>query len=103
MWQLQSCPEPEDGSQSHGDPWRPEAALSREAGVGATGKRGGPGAALPFVLIWNLYAGVPGPQGTDSGPRAHLERGCEPTGGANSLTPRLVTLNFLLGSLKRAP
>jgi hypothetical protein len=31
--------------------------------------------------------GVPGLQGTDSGPRAHLRRGYEPTGGANVSFP----------------
>jgi hypothetical protein len=79
----------------------PRAALSQEEGVGVTGRRGGPGAALPFVLTWSLYAEVPGLQGTDSGPRAHLRRGCKPAGGVNSSVPRLVTLNCLLGSLKR--
>jgi hypothetical protein len=58
--------------------------------------------ASPFVLTWNLYAGVPGLQGTDSGPRAHLGRGCEPAGGANFLAPRSVILIFLLGSRRRA-
>jgi hypothetical protein len=32
------------------------------------GTRGGPGAALPFILTWSLYAGVPSLQGTDRGP-----------------------------------
>jgi hypothetical protein len=36
-------------------------------------------------MTWSLYTGVPGPQGTDSGPRAHPGRGCEPAGGANTL------------------
>jgi hypothetical protein len=48
----------------------------------------------PFVLTWNLYAGVPGLQGTDSGPRGHLRRGSEPAGGANFLAPRSVILIF---------
>jgi hypothetical protein len=30
-----------------------------------------------------LYAGVPGLQGTDGGPRTHLRGGYEPLGGAN--------------------
>jgi hypothetical protein len=76
----------------------PGAALSREVGARATGTRGGPRAALPFVLTWSLYVGVPGPQGTNSGHRAHLGRGCEPADGANSSAPRSVILNFLLGS-----
>jgi hypothetical protein len=42
----------------------------------------------PFVLIRNLYAGVPGLQGTDSGPWAHLGRGSEPVVGPTSLFPR---------------
>jgi hypothetical protein len=39
-----------------------------------------------------------GLQGTDNGPRVHLGRGCEPTGGAKSSVPHSVILNFLLGS-----
>jgi hypothetical protein len=56
----------------------------------------------PFVLTWNLYAGVPGLQGTDSGPQAHLGRGCEPAGGAKFSVPRSVILIFLLGSRRYA-
>jgi hypothetical protein len=62
----------------------PEATPSQETRAGATGTHAGPGAApsqgagagalghvgtrtaLSFVLTWSLYAGVPGPQGTDS-------------------------------------
>jgi hypothetical protein len=55
-------------------------------GTGDAGTRDGPGAALPFVLTWSLYAGVPGPQGTDSGPQAHPGRGYEPAGGANIIS-----------------
>jgi hypothetical protein len=50
--------------------------------------------ASPFVLTWNLYAGVTGLQGTDSGPRAHHGRGSEPTGGANISFPALLFWNF---------
>jgi hypothetical protein len=57
--------------------------------------------ASPFVLTWNLYAGVPGLQGADSGPRPHLGRGCEPAGGANFSAPRSIILIFLLGSRRR--
>jgi hypothetical protein len=64
----------------------PGAALRWEAGTGAVGTRGSPGAALPFVLTQSLYAGLPGPQGTDSGPRAHPGRGCKPVGVANILS-----------------
>jgi hypothetical protein len=40
-----------------------------------------------------LYLDVPGPHGTDSGPRAHLGRGNEPAAGANYSAPaRLSTL-----------
>jgi hypothetical protein len=35
-----------------------------------------------------LVRRVPGLQGTDSGPRAHLRRSSEPVGGANILFPR---------------
>jgi hypothetical protein len=41
-----------------------------------------------------LYAGVPGLQDADRGPRAHLRRDSEPAGGANFSTPRLVILSF---------
>jgi hypothetical protein len=54
--------------------------------------------ALLLVLTLSLYVGVPGLQGTDSGPRAYLGRGCEPTGGVNSSTPRSIILNILHGS-----
>jgi hypothetical protein len=39
---------------------------------------------LSFILTWSLYAGISGIQGTDSGPRAHPGRGCEPVGGPAS-------------------
>jgi hypothetical protein len=42
----------------------------------------------------SLYAGVPGPQGTDSGPQAHLRRSNEIAGGANISFPRLAFLRF---------
>jgi hypothetical protein len=45
--------------------------------------------------------GVPGPQGTDSGPRVHLGRGCEPAGGANILFPRSLSESLCAGILKR--
>jgi hypothetical protein len=61
----------------------PGAALSREASARAAGTCGGPGAGLPFVFTWSLYAGVPSPQGTDNGSQALPGRGCEPAGGAN--------------------
>jgi hypothetical protein len=53
--------------------------------------------ALNFVLNWSLYVGVPGPQGTDSGPRAHPGRGCEPVGGANILFPCSLSESCTLG------
>jgi hypothetical protein len=46
----------------------------------------------------SLYVGVPGLQDTDSGTRAHLGRGYEPIGGANSLTPHSVIFNFYFGN-----
>jgi hypothetical protein len=57
--------------------------------------------ASPFALTWNLYAEVPDLQSTDSGPRAHLERGCEPAGGANFSALRSIILIFLLCSRRR--
>jgi hypothetical protein len=48
-----------------------------------------------------LYTGVPGSQGTDSGPWAHLGRGCEPAGGANILSPRSLSESLCAGILKR--
>jgi hypothetical protein len=45
--------------------------------------------------------GVPGPQGIDSGPRAHLGRGCEPAGGANILSPRSLSESLCVGILKQ--
>jgi hypothetical protein len=84
----------EVGAGAPGTRGAPGATLHREVDAGAMGTCGSPGTALPFVLIWSLYAGVSDPQGTDSGPRAHPERGCEPTGRANSSTPRSVILNF---------
>jgi hypothetical protein len=50
--------------------------------------------ALLIVLTSSLYAGVPIFYDVDRGPRAHLERGCEPTGGANFSTSRSVILSF---------
>jgi hypothetical protein len=49
----------------------------------------------PYLDL-KLVCGVPGLQGTDRGPRAHLGRGSEPTGGANSSVPHRVILNLLL-------
>jgi hypothetical protein len=48
-----------------------------------------------------LVRGVPGPQDTDNGPRAHPGRGCEPTGGANILSPRSLSESLYVGILKR--
>jgi hypothetical protein len=48
-----------------------------------------------------LYAGVHDPQGTDSGPRAHPGRGCEPAGGANILSRRSLSESLYVGILKR--
>jgi hypothetical protein len=103
----------------------PRATSGWEAGAGAAGTRGGPGAAPSrevraravgtcgspraapnlevgaVVLTRSLYVGVPGPQGTDSGPWAHLERGCEPTGGANILSLCSLSESLYVGILKR--
>jgi hypothetical protein len=53
---------------------------------------------LLLVLNLSLDAGIPSLQGTDSGLQTDLGGGCEPTGGAKFSAPRLITLNFLLGS-----
>jgi hypothetical protein len=45
--------------------------------------------------------GVLGPQGTDSGPRAHLGRGYEPAGGGNILSPRNLSESLCVGIPKR--
>jgi hypothetical protein len=48
--------------------------------------------ALLLTVVWILYAGVPGLQGTDSGPWAHLRRGREPAGGAKIFFPCAILL-----------
>jgi hypothetical protein len=59
---------------------------------------------LFLVLDLSVYVGVPGLQGTDSGPRAHLGRGCEPAGGANTSFPRSAFLKLDLDNhLSRGP
>jgi hypothetical protein len=45
--------------------------------------------------------GVPGPQGTDSGPRAHPGSGCKPAGGANILSSRSLSESLYFGIPKR--
>jgi hypothetical protein len=70
----------------------------------ATGTRGSFGAALSWeaaAVVLSLYAGVLGPQGTDSGLWAHLGRGCEPAGGANILSPRSLSESLCAGILKQ--
>jgi hypothetical protein len=59
-------------------------------------------ARLASCLDLELVRGVSGLQGAARGPRVHLGRGCEPTGGANFSAPRSVILMFLLGSRRRA-
>jgi hypothetical protein len=53
---------------------------------------------MSLVLTWSLYTGVSGLHGINSGPRAHLGGGCEPTGGANFLVHCSVKLKFSLSS-----
>jgi hypothetical protein len=53
-----------------------------------------------LVLTYSLYVGVPGLQGADRGPWAHLRRRYEPASGDFS-TPHSVILIFLLGSRRR--
>jgi hypothetical protein len=60
-------------------------------------------ARLAPCLDLELVCGVPGLQGTDRGPRAHLGTGCEPASGANFSAPRSVILNFLLCNRRRVP
>jgi hypothetical protein len=43
-----------------------------------------------------MYAGVPGLQGTDSGPQAHHGGDSEPTGGANIFFSHVVFLELSL-------
>jgi hypothetical protein len=89
MWWPRSCPEPlghvvapelpraarahggPGAVPSHGGTWRPRSCPESGAGARAAGTPGGLGAALSreagaIVLTWSLYAGVPGPQGTDN-------------------------------------
>jgi hypothetical protein len=56
---------------------------------------------LSFILTRSLYMRVPGLQGTDSGPRAHPRRGCEPAGGASILS-RAAFLSFVRWDFKAA-
>jgi hypothetical protein len=77
------APELGAGARAAGTRGNLEATLNREAGA--------------VVLTWSLYARVPGPQGTDSGSRAHLGRGCEPRVGPTSF-PRAIFLSlYVLG------
>jgi hypothetical protein len=85
MWHPRSCLEPGTGARAVGTRGSFGAALSQEAGA----------------IVLSLYAGVPGPQGTDSGPRAHLRRGCEPAGGANILFLRNLSESLCVGISKR--
>jgi hypothetical protein len=86
-WRPRSCPEPGAEARAVGTPAGLGAALSREAGA--------------VFLTWSLYVGVPGPQGTDSGPWAHRWRGCELAGGANILFPRNLSESLCVGIPKQ--
>jgi hypothetical protein len=82
-WWPRSCPESGVGARAAERHGGLEAAPSREAGA--------------IVLTWSLYAEVPGPQGTDSGPQAHPRRGYEPAGGPTTF-PRAAFLSlYVLG------
>jgi hypothetical protein len=94
---------------THGSPG---AAPSREAGAVTVGIRGSPGVnprpggrSRSHCLDLKLVCGVPDTQGTNSGPRAHPRRGCEPTGGANIPFPcslsKSCTLGFRSGGAAR--
>jgi hypothetical protein len=75
-----AIPGREVGARAVGARGGPGAASSREAGAGAAGTCGSPEAvpsweAGSYCLDFMLVRGVPGPQATDSGPRAHPGRG----------------------------
>jgi hypothetical protein len=86
-WRPRSCPEPGGGSRSRGDTWQPQSCPQ-------SGDRS-------HCLDLMLVRGVPSPQDTDNGPRAHPGRGCKPTGGANILSPRNLSESLYVGILKR--
>jgi hypothetical protein len=115
-------PEPGTGARAVGTHGGPGAALSWERkpeprghmaspelprdgnGARAARTRGSFGATLSqeaAAIVLSLDAGVPDPQGTDSGLWAHLGRGCEPTFGANILSPRSLSEPLCAGILKR--
>jgi hypothetical protein len=93
-WQSWSPPKQRHKIQSRGTCGSAGALPSREIGSDIVGHV----VVCLSYLGLKLVCGVPGLQGTDSGSRPHLERGCKPVGGANSSTPLLVILNFLLDS-----
>jgi hypothetical protein len=74
-------------SLSHGDTWRPQSCPHPGGGS--------------HCLDLKLVRGVPGPQGTDSGPRDYPGRGCEPAGGANILSTCSLSESLCVGILKR--
>jgi hypothetical protein len=98
-WQPRCYPEPRGHVAA---PELPRAG----SGSRVTGTHGGLGAALSreegaIVLTWSLYEGVPGPQGTDSGPWAHPGRGYKPAGGTNILSPRSLSKSLCVGIPKQ--
>jgi hypothetical protein len=107
-WRPRSCPGLGSGSWSGRTRGGPRAAPGWAAGARAAGHVAAPelpraGQREPEPQdTWRRRSspqqGVPDLQGTDSGPRAHLGRGCERVGGANFSAPRSVILIFLLGS-----
>jgi hypothetical protein len=99
-------PRVRSGSPSHDDTWRPRSCPELGAGARDAGTHGGLRATLSreagaIVLTRSLCVGVPGPQGTDIGPRAHLRIGCELVGGANILSPRSLSESLCVGIPKR--
>jgi hypothetical protein len=95
-WRSQSCREPWWRELELRGTWRLRSCPM--SGDGSRGTRGHVRPSCLSSLTWSLYAGVPDLHGTDSGPRSHLGRGYEHAGGANSLAPRSIILNFLLDS-----
>jgi hypothetical protein len=98
------------------DMWWHHSPPQRGGGIRSCGTRGGTGALLSrddrvryhwtcgsawshtllLGLSWSLHVGVPGLQGVDNGPWAHLKRGGKPTGGANISFPCTTLLEYAL-------
>jgi hypothetical protein len=112
-WQCRSSTQQGGKAQGHRPRDSTGAHLSKEVRSRAAGHVTAPeptsvGRCGPKLqLAWQRVDAHPAPcldlelvcrvlslQGADRGPRAHLGRGCERTGGANFSAPRLVILSF---------